>query len=101
MSDNYRLAEHNVEMMLEGVCLPGENGESLVRFVSHDDEDNVVGAYEMLQEKWTASSEPKVIYVTVTAVIPTDEPADGVEVVKSETSTSLDLERNPSAVIAS
>lgn len=96
MADNFRLAEHNVEMDLLG---PDFDMAHLMRF---EDAENGT-AYLMNKDKWTAAGEPQTIYITVTSVIKTDEPADGVEVHRSaETGEFVSeefAERNPSTTM--
>lgn len=98
MSDNYRLAEHNVEMTRNNDDL--SVGEEFESFQTYNEDGLITNSYLMLREKWKACGEPETIYVTVTAVIPTAEPADGVEVVTSVKAEDTEefAERNPSVV---
>lgn len=93
MADNFRLAEHNVEMDLVDALHDGDQ----IIFKGQD------SSHIMPHVKWVAAGEPQTIYVTVTSVIKTDEPADGVEVHRSaETGEFVSeefAERNPSTTI--
>lgn len=97
VSDNYRLAEHQVEMKIDvdTAC------DEIVKFMAVDaDAPEFTSEYGWPQDKWTIAGEPETIYVTVTAVLPTSDPADEVEVFKSADSSALDPERNPSTTVA-
>lgn len=91
--DNFRLAEHNVEMDLVDAL---HDGDQMI-FKGQD------SSYVMSQVKWVAAGEPQTIYITVTSVIKTAEPADGVEVHRSaETGEFVSeefAERNPSTTM--
>ena len=94
---NFRLAEHNVEMT---IVTEGLATDQHVSFTADDDSG---ASYTMSLDKWSAAGEPKMIYITVTAVLPTDEPADEVEVFRSaktgEFVSEEFAERNPSTTM--
>lgn len=96
---NFRLAEHQVEMSLLGNWADGD----LVRFETTVDDGEQASAYLMSETKWTAAGEPQTIYVTVTAVLPTSEPADEIEVFRSASTGEFVseefAERNPSTTM--
>lgn len=93
---NFRLAEHQVEM---NIVEPIAEEDDAVYFMAEDG----FAQYHMSREKWTVAHEPKVIYVTVTAVTPTSEPADDVEVFRSASTGEFVseefAERNPSTTM--
>lgn len=94
---NFRLAEHQVEMEIRDALHEGD------QMVFSDMESTDPSSYIMSKTKWTAAGEPQTIYVTVTAVIPTSEPADDKEVFRSaETGEFVSeefAERNPSTTM--
>lgn len=96
---NFRLAEHQVEMKLLYA------DEKFATFESGPPGEGEVDSsrYIMPIDKWTAAHEPATIYVTVTAVTPTSEPADEVEVFRSASTGEFVseefAERNPSTTI--
>jgi len=98
---NFRLVEHNVELnKAPNQTMPGK-----VIFRANEENVEVVDqeAFWLDQARWLVSGSPETIYVTVTAVLPTSEPADEVEVFRSASTGEFVseefAERNPSTTI--
>lgn len=98
---NFRLAEHQVEMTLNRDVF--DDHTRAVVFTAEETEDGFAGSYTMNPEKWETTGKPETIYVTVTAVMPTTEPADEVEVFRSASTGEFVseefAERNPSTTM--
>lgn len=99
---NFRLVEHQVEMTLH----EDQQSKHYMYFEANAEpgnDDSRVAGYYMTLEKWETSHKPTTIYVNVTAVTPTSEPADEVEVFRSADSGQFVdeefAERNPSTTI--